>query len=449
MTAPLAILTTLVAVATGDEPVPIEDDHPPSIALWLALAAALSIVGTLGSIAASSLLLYSPAKLQRVIGGHSPDVLPQISLHRQSYHTIARMLSIVGFVSAGLVCWQATSGPQRAATLAVFAVVALVGGGVLPGRFAERRAEAVVLSSRGTLHSLRAMLHFPVVVPIAAIGDLLMRLFRIRQIEPNVTEIAGEILAAVEDKSTDSGLDEEEREWIENIVELKHTHASEVMTPRTDAIAFEQDLPLIDAVRQASAAGFSRFPVYRDTIDNVVGMFYAKDALPLIGENGKATDPKLVVGKFTREPLFVPETIDVVDLLRHFRTSRVQMAIVLDEYGGTAGLVSIEDVLEEIVGDISDEYDAEDASIKIVEAGKIYEAAGRCRVDEINEHLPVAIPEAEDYETIAGFVFTSLHRIPSVHESVEVGGLQFEVLEGDERRIHRLRLTVLQPQTSA
>jgi magnesium and cobalt transporter len=254
-------------------------------------------------------------------------------------------------------------------------------------------------------------------------------------------ESAHDILAAVSDSAQDVELPDEERRWIENIVELKSMHASEVMTPRTDMVSFPSSMPLLEGVRRAIDAGFSRYPVYDTRIDDVVGVFYAKDALEVLGT--EADLGERTVGQMVRKPIFVPESMSLVDLLRLFRATKKQMAVVLDEYGGTAGLVSIEDVLEEIVGEIEDEYDPEgEQPVKVVEEGAVIEVSGRTRVDEANEHLGDRLPEGEDYDTVAGWVFTTLDRIPRVGETVEIGGIGIRILEADDRRIARMRLTV-------
>ncbi len=181
----------------------------------------------------------------------------------------------------------------------------------------------------------------------------------------------------------------------------------------------------------------------RERIDDMIGVFYAKDALALAASPETLGTRK--VGEVVRKPLFVPESIDLVELLRQFRVTKRQMAIVLDEYGGTAGVVTIEDVLEEIVGDIEDEYDpVVEQPIKVVEEGREIEVSGRTRVDEANVHLGDRIPEGDDYDTVAGWVFTSLDRIPVTDEELVVEGIAIHILEADDRRIARMRLTLSQ-----
>ncbi|MHC4516036.1 MAG: transporter associated domain-containing protein, partial [Planctomycetota bacterium] len=153
------------------------------------------------------------------------------------------------------------------------------------------------------------------------------------------------------------------------------------------------------------------------------------------------------VKNIMRKPLFAPESMGVLDLLREFKAKKVQLAVVLDEYGGNAGLITIEDILEEIVGDISDEYDPdEEEPIKIIENQRIIEVSGKARVEEANAVLADRVPEGDDYDTVAGFVFNHLGRIPEVGTRFETDAVQYEVLRADGRRIDRLRLTLMQPQ---
>jgi CBS domain containing-hemolysin-like protein len=150
-----------------------------------------------------------------------------------------------------------------------------------------------------------------------------------------------------------------------------------------------------------------------------------------------------------RKPVFVPETMGARDLLRQLKQTKVHIAIVLDEYGGTAGLITVEDILEEIVGDLADEYDEEEEPLTVADDKNIIEVSGRARIDEVNAVLEAAeLPEHDDYDTVAGYVFSRLGRIPPVGEKVEVDGMEFTVLRGDARRIDRLQLRVLLPEGS-
>ncbi|MCA9258087.1 MAG: HlyC/CorC family transporter, partial [Planctomycetales bacterium] len=212
-----------------------------------------------------------------------------------------------------------------------------------------------------------------------------------------------------------------------------------IMTPRTDMHMVQVDLPWDEVVADVIDSGHTRTPVYDSSRDDIVGILYSKDLLPELATGDMANRSSL--RDLLRKPLFVPETKRVDDLLQMFQQVRTHIALVLDEYGGVAGLVTIEDVLEEIVGEIVDEYDPEHVEeLQALEDGA-YEALGRAHVDEINHELNIELPEDGDFDTIAGFVFTQLGRIPNVGEAVVwQDKVRVCVLEVTRRRIERVRI---------
>jgi magnesium and cobalt transporter len=211
------------------------------------------------------------------------------------------------------------------------------------------------------------------------------------------------------------------------------------MTPRTDIFALPVETPWDQSCSKVVEAGHTRVPVYQDSLDNIIGVLYAKD---LLGHIGDDRPPNL--RSVMRKPYFVPETVLLNDLLREFKARKVHMAVVLDEYGGTAGVVTIEDVLEEIVGEIADEYDrAEPALMKRIDR-KTAEVDGRLHIDDLNDTFGLDIPEDEDYDTVAGFIFSELGFIPTADETLEAGGARFTVLAADERKISKLRVELIE-----
>jgi putative hemolysin len=225
---------------------------------------------------------------------------------------------------------------------------------------------------------------------------------------------------------------------IESVIEFGETHAGEIMTPRTDIFALPVETPWEQACRQTFDAGHTRVPVYSGDLDNIIGILYAKDLLAHVGRS----EPR-ALREIMRKPFFVPETKLLDNLLKEFKVRKVHLAVVLDEYGGTAGLVTIEDVLEEIVGDIADEYDRiPPALIHRVDPATL-EVDGRVHIDDLNDALALAIPEDEDYDTVAGMVFSELGYIPKAGEQLEAHGARFTVLAADERKITKLRVKAL------
>ncbi len=245
-----------------------------------------------------------------------------------------------------------------------------------------------------------------------------------------------EFLTGLEHHRTEGVLDEEEQEMIENVLELSNSTADEIMTPRTDIVAVEVNADLQKVLNTITEAGHTRVPVYEGNIDNIVGLIYAKDLLSEIGKN--PADFKL--RDKIRNAYFVPETKPLRALLHEFQNQKLHIAVVLDEYGGTAGIVTLEDILEELVGEITDEYEETPPEpIKKIDHDTI-EADARTSVDEINDEFELELPEDEDYETIGGFVFSRLGYIPKTGESFDYENLKFTISSAETRKIKRIQI---------
>ena len=255
--------------------------------------------------------------------------------------------------------------------------------------------------------------------------------------EPAVVEAAKEeIRVAIQDGTAEGALEAEEREMIEGILKFGEADVGEIMTPRTDMECLEAHLPLQEAVRALAEFRHSRIPVYEGNLDTIVGIAYVKDLLTAVAD---PSPEHKTLRDVVREPLFVPETKTVSALLEQFQREHVQIAIVLDEYGGVAGLLSVEDILEEIVGEIQDEYDQEDHESRLVRhpSGAV-EVDARMRIDEVNDLLGLDIPADEDYDTVGGFVTAVLARVPAPGDELEQDGVRLRVLESDRRRVRRV-----------
>jgi len=224
---------------------------------------------------------------------------------------------------------------------------------------------------------------------------------------------------------------EEGRELLQSIVDFTETVVKEVMTPRPDLVAIRADATLQDLRTLFREEQYSRMPVYRDNLDNILGIVYVKDLVALPPN----AEPPLTT--IMRSAYFVPESKRVSELLKEMQRRQVQMAIVVDEYGGTAGLVSVEDLLEEIVGEIRDEYDVESETVTD-EGDGVFVFSGKVSVDEVRDRLGVEI-EREGFETVGGYLLSSLGRMPYVGEVVDMGELSFEVLEVERRRVTKVR----------
>jgi CBS domain containing-hemolysin-like protein len=260
-----------------------------------------------------------------------------------------------------------------------------------------------------------------------------------KQAEPDEETLEEEIRTIVSEGHREGLIEEDAREMIEGVIELGDAVVSHIMTPRTEMQMVQVNTPWDEVVERVIESGHTRVPVYDKSRDDVIGILYSKDLLPELAKGADA--PRQPLTALLRKPLFVPETKAVDELLQWFQKSRTHIAVVLDEYGGVSGLVTIEDVLEEIVGEIDDEYDQqkEDKIRKVDD--DMCEALGSAHIDEINEIMGYDLPEEEDFDTIGGFVFAEFGRVPSVGESITwQDALRVTVLEASRRRINRVRL---------
>jgi CBS domain containing-hemolysin-like protein len=225
----------------------------------------------------------------------------------------------------------------------------------------------------------------------------------------------------------------EERRLLQSIVDFGDTLVREVMTPRPDIVAIPESATVADLRALFREQEYSRFPVFRESLDNIAGFVFVKDMVAL-----NPSDDSRPITSLLRPAVIVPESKRVPELLKQFQRQQTQIAIVVDEYGGTAGLVTIEDLLEEIVGEIRDEYDVESEPI-VDEGGGRFVFHGKVDIDEVIQRLGVQI-EREGFETVGGFLMTHLGRVPAIGERVDVDGLTVEVLEVDRRRVHKVRI---------
>ncbi len=283
---------------------------------------------------------------------------------------------------------------------------------------------------------------FPLVQPTLWLQEHVHSLHELED-EEEKTTTADEIISLVEqdahEEDEESDLEDSERRMIRGIFDLDETLVKEIMSPRVDVDALSIGSSVAEAKRLIVACGHSRIPIYRDSIDHIVGIVYAKD---LLNDDRIGVDGQL--DTFLHEPVFVPETKNIGDLLDEFKQSKKQIAVIIDEYGGTAGLVTIEDILEEIVGEIRDEYDMHEVEeLYTIDAEGRVAADARTPIDEINELLNVNIPEDEDYDTIGGYISSKLGRIPRASEVIQLDNLEVQIIEADERKIARLNIRKL------
>ncbi len=333
-----------------------------------------------------------------------------------------------------------------AAALAVAGVVLLhaLVGEQLPKLLGAGRAERVARLTLGPLRAVGLLLR-PLTWPLARLVPAVLRPFGISAGFHPMVYTPDEIRMFVARSSEQGVVEEDEREMIHGVFEFTDTVAREVMTPRTEMVAVPADVTLEALLDTLVDEGHSRFPVYEGSIDSIVGVVLSKDLLPLLRDRDRGAGGSFDVRRVMREPYFVPDTKPVDDLLAEFRQQSVHLAIVLDEFGGTYGLVTMEDLLEEIVGDINDEHDVAEPDFASTPEGDVL-IDGGASISEVNERFGTTLPE-EDFDTVGGFVFGALERVPVVGDVVAVpsskGDMELRVEEVDERRVSMLRLTRL------
>lgn len=423
------------------------------IALALVLLIVLSLLATVDMAFAQ----LSDVGLRRLIGenGEKPEpssrVFLQQALENRPRFSFALSASIQIFLVVVAVLVTSIS-------LSLFpdprlVLVGLLGGLILAGIF--RQLVPLFISTRNPERTLLFLV--PVIRPffpiMAFIADPFQRLFdrsrRRDQVaddgeEEEEDDDSGDLQALIDVGEAEGILEEEEGELIHSIIEFGDTRVSEVMTPRPDIVA----VPEIATVREARdvilESKYSRLPVYRDQIDNVEGIIYVRDLLQYWAEGKEDACIKALI----RSVYLVPETKPVAELLEEMQKAHVQLAMVIDEYGGICGLVTVEDILEEIVGEIEDEDIAGEELEEIVANDEgSYEVPASTEIGKIERLFDMEI-EADDFTTIAGLVINESGKVPAVGEHLTIRGLAVEVLEADERRINRLRVKKAREEVS-
>lgn len=308
----------------------------------------------------------------------------------------------------------------------------------VPKNWAVHHPERAALSSAPVVHGL---IRFP---PIRVISRVLIGLANLvlgrRGENVSVSMVTeAELLAMANVAHDEAVIDAEEREFIHSIIGFGDTIVREVMVPRPDMVAMENTISVSDALVEALEAGFSRLPIYAETIDDVVGIAYTKDLVRI--ERGGSGD-ELVAGHM-RTAYFVPETKPVAELLREMQERKVHQVIVVDEYGGTAGLVTLEDVIEELVGEIVDEFDVEEDPIERIDDDTVI-VPGRMAIDDVDDLLDTSLPKGT-WDTISGLLLDVVGGVPTQGEGEEIAGFRLTAEHVDGRRIDRIRIHRIEP----
>lgn len=412
--------------------------------VWFALGIAAAGATLFFALAHSALRLFSRARLEDLLRRRKRlEDLARLYRHHEDLIQMARALHIVSLVALALLAMLWATDRFGSAVLgwtvgtALAALVGVAVGGVVPMAWAKYAAENVLMVTLPACQACRVA--FSPIQRVLRLLDRLVGRMAGAQVEGHAaSHIEEEIRSVLGEGEREGVLEEDQKDMIESVLRFRKADASQIMTPRTDIVHIDVGASAEEARALVAQSHHSRIPVTRGNVDTVVGVLYAKDLLDRAC--GVGAEEHLQVKDVMRPPLFVPETKKLHELLREFQGDQVHMAIVLDEYGGTSGLVTIEDVVEEIVGEIVDEY--EQAPPRAVRrlGERSYEVEARVRIGDLNGELGLALPEGADYETLGGFVLARLGYIPKAGEALAQDNLKITVVEADERRIARVRL---------
>lgn len=311
-------------------------------------------------------------------------------------------------------------------------ILILIFGEITPKNIASNNSEGVALRLAKPL-SLMVTIIAPIANFIVLVINGVLRLFgvKVNTAQPFITQ--DELKTMVTVSHEEGVLEGGEKKMIDNVFEFGDAQAKDAMTPRTDMVSIEDDYTYEQVVEAFRTDQFSRMPVYRETPDDIIGVLYVKDLLL-----GGVSKENFNLEEIMREPYYTYEFKRIGDLFEDMRNKQIPIAIVLDEYGGTAGIITMEDLVEEIVGDIADEYDIQETEIEVIKEDE-YIVDGGTRIDLVNEMIGTRI-ESEDFDSIGGFILGELGGLPEVGEVIEVDGVTFKVEEVDKNRIEELRI---------
>lgn len=384
--------------------------------LFLLLFIICLVLSAFFSASEVALISISRAKVRTLVNEHRPGAETLSRLKEDPHKFLVTILignNIVNVAAASIATALTISlfGNIGIGIATGFVVILLlVFGEIGPKMYATHNAEKLSLAVARPIHVL-SIVFSPLIWLVSKVN--LRGMSAAGVAEPSVTE--EEIKEWIEVGKEEGAIEQEEREMLYSVLEFGDTTAREIMTPRVDVAMIDDERGLEEALQLFNETGFSRLPVYHENMDNIVGILNIKDVFASMVTGKKNVGIKDLM----YDPFFVPESKKIDDLLRELQLRKVQMAIVLDEYGSFAGIVTVEDILEEIVGDILDEFDREEPSIQKLGEG-IYLVDAKVWVEEINDELDLSLPVSESYESIGGLVIDRLGRIPHPGESVYI-----------------------------
>lgn len=401
----------------------------------------LLFFSSLFSAAEAAVVKLNKYRLKKLAQAQNPRAMLLNRLLEQPgklFNTIllAESVSIIGTVVLGtslaIEIWGEVLGKVWA--IIILSILVAVLGEISPRAYAVKQPEKVVLNLVRFIYGVMLVLS-PLVVMLNKLSNFLLNHNKDDDSKGDISITEQEIFSMVAAGQEEGVIHQEETSMIHGIFEFTDTLVKDVMVPRPDIVAVAQDISLIELVDVIKKEQFSRIPVYDDNIDNIIGVVHIKDIIETLAENNQDFQIK----NYLRQPFFVPETKKVNELFKGMQKEKTHMAIVLDEYGSTAGIVTLEDLIEEIMGDIQDEHDKEEPELLNVDDNTV-EISGSMRLEELNEELGLDL-HCEEAETVGGLVFTELDRVPTEGDQVRIGKLTLTVIEMDGHRIEKIRLT--------
>lgn len=359
------------------------------------------------------------------------DMLTALLLGNNIVNILATSLA-----TAFITSYLANKGVGNSKNVAIFTstaimtIVILIFGEITPKIIAKNNSTEISKMVITPIYYL-TKLTTPIIFILSLISKLIGRIIGIDIKDETIMITEQDILSYVNVGEAEGVIESEEKDMIESMVSFGETCAKEVMTPRTSLFALEENKTLNDVWEELVSLGYSRIPVYKDVMDEVIGILYVKDILVALKE-GDCDKP---LKEFVRKAYFVPETKPIIKILEDFKKQKVHIAVVIDEYGGTVGVVTIEDLIEEIFGEIRDEYDNEEDELIKSQGNDCFEVDAILDIETINKELDIELPESEDYESLGGLIMSELDEIAEVGDVVYINGVELKVLEIEKMRI--------------
>ena len=394
----------------------------------------------------TAMLFANKARLHQLAeeGNARADAALGLALERNRLHSslllVENFFLVLAVVQSTVIALHLFGDalPAIAITSVTMSIVVVLFAKLAPKGLAARDPDRLALAVARPMRFLLKLIS-PVSRVVTAAADLFAGPASPKGLSCTAVVTEEDIKAMINLGEEEGALKEEEKELLHKVFEFGDTLASEAMRPRKEVISMPAAATIKDALALVSEFGYSRYPVIENTVDTVIGILYVKDILIAMSAGDmKSDDP---IQRYIRPANFIPENKRVSELLAEMQRDKFQIAIVIDEFGGTAGLVTLEDLIEEIVGSIHDELDAEEKEAEIVDEKNVM-VSGQSEIDEVNELLDTRI-QTKDFNTIGGFVFGLFGRMPRVGEQLKYKDLKFEILEMDGRKIDKIKITKL------